>query len=209
MSLNVKKSSAKRIRPLERGVYPAICVGVIDLGEQRNDFSDRYEDQIKLVWEIPSQTVELDGEQKPRWVSKVFRASLHENSNLSKIIEAWRGTPITDDERDTGINLAEFVGRSCQLWVSLKTSKSGNDYNDVKGVMALPSGMEPLTTESELLVFDMDNLSDKRLAELPEWVQRDIKQSTQYQKLNAPADTVDFPEDTQMPGPLDDEDIPF
>lgn len=211
MSLKVKKANTKKIPPVAQGVYPAICVAVIDLGEQRNDFQGRYEDKVKFTWEIPSQTVEVDGEQKPRWVSKDFRASLHENSNLSKIIEAWRSAPITDEERENGIDLSWFLGRSCQIWVTVKTSKNGNDYNDIKGVMSLPAGMEQLTTESELLLFDIDELSEKRLAELPEWVQRDIKQSTQYQKLNVPAEEVDIPESDQVIGVLNDkeEEVPF
>lgn len=211
MSLKVKKANTKKISPVAQGVYPAICVAVIDLGEQRNDFQGRYEDKVKFTWEIPSQTVEVDGEQKPRWVSKDFRASLHESSNLSKIIEAWRSAPITDEERENGIDLSWFLGRSCQIWVTVKTSKNGNDYNDIKGVMSLPAGMEQLTTDSELLLFDMAELSEKRLAELPEWVQRDIKQSTQYQKLNVPVEEVDIPESDQVVGALNDneEEVPF
>lgn len=212
MSLIVKKTAGKRYPPVPQGVYPAVCVAVIDLGEQRREFqgSVAYEPQVKFTWEIPSQTIEVDGEQKPRWVSKAVKLSLHENSNLRKIVEAWRNAPVTEEEQEHGLDLRAFLGRSCQVWVSVKTSKNGNDYNDIKGVMALPTGMEPLTTESELLLFDMDDLREETLAALPDWVQRDIKQSTQYQALGAPAETVDIPDSGQIAGALDDdEDVPF
>ena len=47
--------------------------------------------------------------------------------------------------------------------------------------------------------WDMDHWDDAVFAELPEWVQEQIKKSTQYQKNHAPETSVEVkPPDTEV-----------
>ena len=98
MSLKIKRKSGTSVPPMEAGTYPAVCIGIVDLGEQYSETFKKYSDKLLIIWEIPSQTIEIDGEDKPRWLSKDFAASLHEKSVLHKILVSWRGKAFTEKE---------------------------------------------------------------------------------------------------------------
>lgn len=191
MSLKVKNRNKPALPPIDGGTYPAVCVGVVDLGEQNNEKFKKYEDKVLLIWELPSVLIEVDGEQKPRWLSKDFSATLNEKSNLTKFLVPWRGKNFTDEELNgEGFNLKQMLGEGCLLQVIVE-EKDGNQYNRITGCMGFPMGMPAPVTQSELLWFDMDEWDDDALAKFPEWVQAKIKKSTQFQKLHAPTDSIE------------------
>lgn len=197
MGLRVKKKKGASLPPMEAGTYPAVCIGIVDLGEQYSDLYKNYRDMVLIMWELPGQTVTVDGEEKPRWLSKDFSASLNEKSNLYKFLVPWRGKPFTEAElsaESEGFDLKEMLGLGCFLQVIVEEKDDGTKFNKITTVIALPAGMQVPATDTELLVFDMDAWEDGVLEKLPEWVQERVKKSTQYQKLHAPTDELDFPE---------------
>lgn len=203
MGLKVKNKRGPSLPPIDGGTYPAVCVCIADLGEQRNEKFKKYEHKVLLIWELPGVTVEIEGEQKPRWLSKDFTATLNEKSNLTKFLVPWRGKGFTDDElNDGGFDLKEMLGQGCLLQVIVE-EKDGKQYNRITGVMGFPVGMPAPVTESELIYFDMDEWDDSALEKFPEWVQDRVKKSTQYQKDHTPTGDVDFPapsqQDTKVP----------
>lgn len=71
---NVKPS----LPPIPGGTYLAICVYSIGIGEQLCEYegkSKNYYNQVMLGFEICGQTVEIDGKQEPRVLSKTFNAT--------------------------------------------------------------------------------------------------------------------------------------
>ena len=70
MSLTVKETKGGGGAPIEPGAYPARCVGVVDLGIQHNDFNNKDQEKVRLIFELPTERVQVDGEDKPRWLSK-------------------------------------------------------------------------------------------------------------------------------------------
>ncbi len=200
MSLKIKKKSGSSVPPMEAGTYPAVCVGIVDLGEQYSETFKKYSDKLLIIWEIPSQTIEIDGEDKPRWLSKDFSASLHEKSGLHKMLVSWRGKAFTDKELTEDENgfvqfsVLDMLGTGCFLQVIVEEKESGS-YNRITSVISLPAGMPTPTTETPLIAFDIDNWDDEVFKSLPEWIQERIKKSTQYQKLHVPTDSVDVAAD--------------
>ena len=196
MSLKIKKKSGSSVPPMEAGTYPAVCVGIVDLGEQYNEAFKKYTDKMLFIWEIPSQTIKIDGEDKPRWLSKDFSASLHEKSNLYQTLVSWRGKAFTeaelaeDESGDMQFSVLEMLGSGCFLQVIVEEKDNGS-YNRITSVIGLPVGMAAPTSETALIAFDIDNWDDEVFNSLPEWIQERIKKSTQYQKLHAPTDPVD------------------
>ena len=191
MSLRVKNKKKPSLPPIDGGTHPAVCVGIVDLGEQYSENYKKYEDKVLLIWELPGVTVEVDGEQKPRWLSKDFSATLTEKSNLYKFLVPWRGKNFTDEELNgVGFNLKQMLGQGCLLQVIVE-EKDGNQYNRVTGCVGFPVGMPAPSTESELICFDMDEWDDDVMAKLPEWMQNKIKKSTQYATKHAPTDAVE------------------
>lgn len=196
MSLKIKKKSGSSVPPMDAGTYPAVCVGIVDLGEQYSETFKKYSDKLLVIWEIPSQTIEIDGEDKPRWLSKDFSASLNEKSNLYQTLVSWRGKAFTENELTEDENgfmqfsVLDMLGTGCFLQVIVE-EKNGNSYNRITSVISLPAGMSAPTTETPLIAFDMDAWDDEVFNSLPVWIQDRIKKSTQYQKLHVPTDPVD------------------
>ena len=185
--MKIKDRAKPKVPPVEPGVYMAVCVGFIDLGEQYSEMFKSYSNKGMYVWELPGETVEIDGEQKPRQLSKEFTISGSSKSNLRKFIESWNGKSYGDDEF-MDFDLFDQVGKPCQLNVVLNESK---EYANVDNLMPIPRGFPAPTTDTEKIRWDMDKWDDTVFEKLPEWIQEKIKKSTQYQKDHAPAETVE------------------
>ena len=64
--MKIKDRAKAKVPPVEAGVYMAVCIGLIDLGEQYSEKFKNYSYKVMYVWELPGETIEIDGEQKPR-----------------------------------------------------------------------------------------------------------------------------------------------
>lgn len=198
MGLVVKRKKKSAFPPIAAGTYAAVCVGIIDIGEQYSATFKNYSDKLMMIFEIPSETIDIDGEQKPRWISKEYAQSLSEKSNLYKMLTSWLGRALTETELE-GFDLFELLGRGCFINLLTEKKESG-EYNSISAVMGLPKGMETPKTETELVGFSMtDGFDDEIFGRVPEWISEKIKKSTQYQKLYAKTEVIDFPDEEKEP----------
>lgn len=199
MGLKVKDRAKPKIPPVEPGVYIAICVGVLDLGEQYSEKFKNYRNEVQFVWELCGETVEVDGEKKPRQLSRTFSVASGKKSNLRGFISGWNGIQYSDDQF-SDLDLFGQVGKACQLNVVLNDT---GEYANVDSVIPLPKGMPAPTTNTAPVLWNMDEWDDKVFEELPDWVKDKIKKSTQYQKDHTPTGDVDFQappqQDTKVP----------
>ena len=190
--MKIKDRAKPKVPPVEAGVYMAVCIGFIDLGEQYSETFKTYSNKGMYIWELPGETIEIDGEQKPRQLSKEFTISGSKKGNLRGFIESWNSKSYSDDEF-MEFDLFEQVGKPCQLNVVLSESK---EYSNVDNLMPLPKGFPAPTTDTKLIKWDMDAWNDEVFAELPEWIQEKIKKSSQYQKMHAPDTPIEVKTDT-------------
>ena len=198
---NVKPS----LPPIPGGTYLGICVYSIALGEQLCEFEGKskgYYNQVMLGFEICGQTVEIDGKQEPRVLSKTFNATKGKKSGLRKFLGAWEAKEMTDDEYlDSDTN--DYVGRPAFLTIVLNET---GEYSNIDGIAPLPLGL-PIDVPkpmSQLIRFDMEPWDQKVFESLPEWAQERIKKSTEYQKEHAPVTNVTVQADiTTASGPVD------
>lgn len=194
MSLKIKNAPQKAaIPPVPEDTYTAILVGICDLGHQLNTYNgqSRWEPQVRFTFELVDETVEIDGEVKPRVVGTKFRASLNERANMRKFIEGWRGK-ITDEQIDAGYDLKHLLGEAGLLSVGIKEKKDKTgSYNVVNGIMALPKKMEVPVTTSELLWFDIDEWDEEMLAKFPTFVQEEVRKSEEAQKNHPSTETIE------------------
>lgn len=204
MSLKAKRKPANNIPPLDGGTYMSVCVGVIDLGEQYRQFDKqkqgKYAEECMFIFEIPSERVQVDGEDKPRWLSsKRYTVSLHERSALYQMLTSWRGKALSDAELDPegdGFDLMQMAGQGAMLSVSVAEKDDGSRHNKIEAVTGFPKGIPVPETESEILVFDADDPDMEVFGKLPEWIQDVIRKSTQFAD-NAPDEKVDIPPDQE------------
>jgi hypothetical protein len=184
--MKIKDRAKPKQPPVEPGVYPAICIGFVDLGEQYSELFKSYSNKGMFIWELPYETMEIDGKQQPRQLSREFTLSSSKKGNLRAVLESWNSTTYSDDAF-AELELFDQVGKPCQLQVVLNDTK---EYSRVANLMPLPKGYPELTTQTELIRWDMYKWSDEAFAKLPEWVQEKIKKSSQYQKDHVPQTEV-------------------
>lgn len=187
--MKIKDKARPKLPPVEPGVYVAVCVGVVDLGEQYNEKFKKYSNDVRFIWELVGETVEADGETMPRQLSRTFTVSTSKKSNLRGFLSSWNGRQYSDEEFGEA-DLFDQLGRPCQLNVVLSDS---GEYANVDSAIPLPKGMPAPATDTALLRWDMDAWDDGAFDSLPDYLKEKIMQSTQYQKSHLPAETVDFP----------------
>lgn len=184
MGLTVKETGGGNYSPIEAGTYAARCVGVIDLGIQHNDYNGKDQERVRLVFELPTErTVTEAGEDKPRWMSKPYTASLHEKATLRKELEAWRGKPFTAEEL-AGFNLGKLVGVPCLLNIVTQEGKNGGVFAKIASIGKAMKGQVVPPLENPSFIFDMDASDEecKAIMEgLPNWMQEEIKRSITWQ----------------------------
>lgn len=189
--MKIRDKVKPSLPPIPGGTYLGICVYSIALGEQLCEFEGKskgYYNQVMLGFEICGQTVEIDGKQEPRVLSKTFNATKGKKSGLRKFLGAWEAKELTDDEYlDSDTN--DYVGKAAFLTVVLNET---GEYSNIDGIAPLPMGL-PIDVPkpmSQLIRFDMEPWDQKLFESLPEWAQEKIKKSTEYQKEHAPVTNV-------------------
>lgn len=182
MSFIVSAPEGNSIPLIEAGTYTAVCIGIIDIGDQYSEAFDKYSRKAIFQWEIPDEVIEIDGESVPRVISETYTASLGERSNLRKVLESWRGRMFTDEEL-RGFDLANVLGAPCMLNIIHKESSQGKKFASVASISRLPKGMHvDSATEKTLFCLD-DNGALERVEKFPEWIQKRIKESLTYKNL--------------------------
>ena len=172
--------------PVAPGVYMAVCVGVVDLGEQYSEMYKKYSNRVKFVWALPTELMEVDGKQEERQISREFAVATKVTSKLRAFISSWNSKAYTDDEF-LDLDIMGQVGKPCMLNIVLNDS---GEYANVDSIMPIPNGMPVPVSKTAMFTWDMDAWDDATLEKLPAWVQEQIKKSTQYQKEHAPVATV-------------------
>lgn len=199
--MRIKDKSRPKVPAIEPGVYMAVCIGVIDLGEQYSEMFKNFRNEVQIVWEIPSETVEIDGETKPRQLSRTFSVATSKKANLRAVLSSWNGKAYSDDEFGE-IDLFDQIGRPCMLNVVLNDS---GEYANVDSVVPMPKGVPAPVSTTPPIRWDMDAWDDEVFKTLPEWAQEKVKNSTQYKTLHTPTDKIDFKEDAPTPSAPNDE----
>ena len=185
--MKIKDRAKPKTPPVEPGVYMAVCVGVVDLGEQYSEKFKNYSNKVKFVWALPSETIEIDGKTEERQLSKEFTFSVSKKGGLRTFLESWNSKTYSDDEF-AELDVFDQIGKPCQLQVVLNDT---GEYSNVANLMPLPKGMPAPVSNTAFITWDMEAWDDAVFEALPEWTKEQIKKSTQYQKDHAPDTTVE------------------
>jgi len=172
------KIGAERTPPLEEGVYTGVCTMVIDLGVQYNQMFDKTNQQVKILWNVVGEYIEINDEKLPRQISKDFTLSMDDRSTLHKMLKSWRGKAFTAEELQ-GFDLRKLLGAGCQLQVIHKSNDRGT-FAVVENIMQLPKGAAKPEAESTGF-FDMDDAETYAVFDtLPRYIQEKIAQAQNF-----------------------------
>lgn len=184
--MRIKDRVKPKAPPVAPGVYMAICVGVIDLGEQYSDRFKSYSNKVLFVFELCGEHITVDGKQQPRQLSREFTISASKKGALRPFLENWNGESYSDDAFGE-LDLFAQIGKPCQIQVALNETK---EYANVTNVMQVPKGYTPPEAESTPFLWDMEDWNEQAFQDLPAWAKEKIQKSTQYQKDHVPTDAV-------------------
>lgn len=181
------------------GSHIARAIWIIDLGTQYNEMYEQHRRQVLLSWELPNETLEIEGVEKPFTISKFYTVSLHEKAALRHDLEAWRGRAFTDDEL-AGFDVKNVLTKPCMVSVVEKNGKS-----KVSSVSAVPKGMEVPPQFNEEVFFSLEEFDQAQFDALPEGIQKIIEKSPEYKSA------IGLGGAEPASGPVDDleDDIPF
>jgi hypothetical protein len=129
MSITLECKDTGNIKPHREGIWPAICLDVIDLGLVWSEFQGQRKlvRKLKLVFE--TEDVGEDG--KRGIVTKNFTASLHPKAKLAEFLGKWRGRPVTPGE---SIDLGKLIGACCTLVISHQKNLAGKTYASIDAI---------------------------------------------------------------------------
>jgi len=171
--------------PVPEDIHKAICYGVVDLGTQENPLFNSHDHKILIIWELPEQRIEIEGEDKPRAISREYTLSLHEKSHLRHHLESWRGKKFTDDELE-GWDVQKILGVPANLQVMHeKSKKSGNLYAKIENVLPYKGqDRKKLEPENEFLTFSFEDGNTVLPENIPEWIEKKIQSSLEWGAYN-------------------------
>jgi hypothetical protein len=115
--------------PHPEGIWPALCLDVIELGMMWSEFQGQRKlvPKVKVVFE--TEAVGEDG--KRCIVTKNFTASLHPKAKLAEFLGKWRGRPVVPPE---SVDLGKLIGACCTLVISHQKNLSGKTYASVDAI---------------------------------------------------------------------------
>jgi hypothetical protein len=160
------------------GTHIAVCYRIAAIGTQPDTgFGERK--KLIIFWEIPGETIDVNGVQKPMGQSKIYgvgsTGGLHKKSDLRKHLAAWRGRDFTKEEL-AHFELKAILGKGCQVTV---------EHNDegkasVTGVVGLPKGMTAPGVTNPLVEYSIEQGKDDVYKALPEWVRKMCDQCLEW-----------------------------
>lgn len=209
MSTVAKNNDGENFKPVPQGVHLAICIMVIDGGIHYNQMYNIENQLLKLVWEIPGETIEFNGGIMPMTIQQNYTNSLGSKANLRKALESWRGQGFTKEELD-GFDVAKVLGAPCQIQV-IHNIKGDKTYGNISTIIPAIKGIQIPKPIHPLIHFDLDKKTDESWASLPEWIQKWIMKSKAFQghqaaeasQMGMPQATAEQNSDGSYP------DIPF
>lgn len=159
MPIIAKSTGSAEFELCPEGTIQAVVSNVYDIGNQRKksfDGKDEIQHQVIIMFELNERMKSGTYHGERFVISKTYRLSFHEKSNLHKDTEAIIGAKISDLEYD----VESLIGLNCYLSI-IHQEKSEKTYVNIQGIIALPNGVEKMNPE-----LDRNHC--------PEWVKKKI-----------------------------------
>jgi hypothetical protein len=215
MSIIAQDSGGAPRQLIPTGIQKARCILVADLGTHHTEFNGEdtgLKRKVVIGWELPAFRIKSkEGEEMPMMLSKTYTLSLHENATLRIHLKAWRGQDFSFEELKA-FDVAKLAGAPCLLSVEHGTKKASGEAFAKVGMPGKWSkdlvGVPP-PQEHPSLVYEIGMAYGGPYHQLPEWIQKEIADSTEFAFLAATGEPYgnEAPAPEQEAAPVDD--LPF
>lgn len=209
MAITASTTSTKR-ELIPTGNYIARCYQMIHIGTVDETVMGTLKtlNKVRIGWELPTELKVFDeskGEQ-PLAISKEYTLSMHEKSNLRKMLASWRGKDFTEAEA-RAFDITKLLGAACMLNIIHKqgTKDPTRTFEEISSVTPLPKGITCPPQVNATLLLDYDHFDTAIYEKLPDFIKQKISSSKEYKRMQAPAEEqLDHIEDHEEAG-----DLPF
>lgn len=184
MAIIVSANEGGSYTPIEEGTYIALCFGLVDIGDVYSEQYDKTTKKFMILWElVGAGTINVDGHEYNRSVSKSYTKSLSPKSNLRKDLRAWRGREFTEEELKR-FDMVNILSAPCQIQIINSTS-NGKTYSNIAAIMNLPKGMPKPQHTQEVVYWDFEDheIGDEAWKKIPEWLRGVIQNNETYQYI--------------------------
>lgn len=220
MGFNIQKGGNFTICPA--GTHVARCYMVIDLGHQPNTYMGKPKPptrMIRLGFEFPTLLHIFDEARgkEPFTLSRSFTNVLNDRSNLRKVLNEWRGRPLTEEEitgkrDDKGaiieppkFTIDKVLGAPALITVTHKPKSDGQMMALLSSIAKLP--VEIAGTKINMppavlppILFTVDDGPTEKFKKLPEWLREEISKCSEWQKTPIePTSQGPAPSDGEQP----------
>lgn len=192
--------SAPVFEKLTPGLYPAVVVGVMYLGELGKT------PNLRIEFEIVGKSVEKNGKTYAQVLGEDFFfywAGKNGKSKLAELCENICGCELDENSFD----LYDLLGKSCEINVVIKDAGNGKSYENIAG--AKPWLGEPMIHARELLRFDFDE-NFPNYVKLPNFLKNKIATAANFPAQHSQGKTQQGGSQQQQSAPAKPgEEIPF
>lgn len=180
---------------IDTGYYPAVCVGATCMGTITGEFKGQQNSRLLVSWtfELQGQDYEVDGMPRPRLFSitlnhAVTKPSADKQAKIWELRETWLDKPLDLAARKQ-FDANSVVSEYANLLV-IKEFKEGEARNKIDGISSYKG--EKFKPQTKSWNFDITTIATLEDAEdamlaFPEWQQKNIRESLEYQGLKAAA----------------------
>jgi hypothetical protein len=141
----IAKGNKKDFTPAPEGLWPAVCIDVVDLGMLKSQWGEAH--KVQLRWALEEIDPKTD---KPFMVVKPYTLSLHEKANLRRELETWRGRKFTAQETE-GFDLEKLIGVNCQLQIMHSAKDEGDVYANIQAIVPAAKGVVKIPIPSDYI----------------------------------------------------------
>lgn len=192
------------------GNYIARCYQMLQIGTVEEIVMGAVKslNKVRIGWELPTELKVFNPEkgEQPFTISKEFTLSMHEKSNLRKVLASWRGKDFTEEEAKS-FDITKLLGVPCMLNVIHKPSKTDPSkiYEEIGSVSPMPKGVPCPDQINQTMLLEYDDFNWSLYESLPDFIKQKIQSSSEYKEMK-------LPQDRHLPAgdnndPLDD--LPF
>lgn len=196
--------------PIQAGNYAARCYQMIQIGTVKEVINGEVKElnKVRIGWELPTELKvfkEENGEQ-PLVISEEYTLSMHEKSNLRKMLASWRGKDFTEEEAKS-FDITKLIGKTCMVNIIHKASKSDASriYEKIGSVSSVPKGLDIPDQINKTMVLQYDAFDYALYDSLPDFIKDKIKASREFAEMQQPNHVK-----SNIPADLDPiDDLPF
>jgi hypothetical protein len=207
MAINVSTKTNMTKEVVPAGTHIARCYAMIHVGTQEFEWQGEVKsaDKVRVSFELPNEMRTFGNEEKPMVIDKEYSLSLHEQSNLRKDLETWRGKAFTNDELAM-FDITKLLSKTCLLSIIHAETKAGKTYPKITAISKMTKGttcedqINPTFQFNYEDSFDTQWLSDT----CPSWLAETIKNTPEYDNRISQLEGAEFDKQTQK-----GDDLPF